>query len=147
MLLSLTKGNQSKSFVFLMIYAFYKLRMELPICSWLWFLLVFINSWFSSPSLWIFSLLFLFIKNKGMLMISPCCVWVSLCLYVYPQHQPSKTWASLYETWYVYQGTWAHLNGVRHKSLPSVCVCICVYPPIFRRQRLGKHVPAQRRIF
>jgi hypothetical protein len=26
------------------------------------------------------------------------------------------------ETWYVYNGTWAHLSGVLHKSLPPVCV-------------------------
>jgi hypothetical protein len=32
-----------------------------------------------------------------------------------------------YETWYVYHGTWAHLSGVLHKSLPSVCVSICIF--------------------
>jgi hypothetical protein len=31
-------------------------------------------------------------------------------------------WTNLYETWCVYQDTWAHLNGVLHKSPPSVCV-------------------------
>jgi hypothetical protein len=32
---------------------------------------------------------------------------------------------NLYETWYVYRGTWTHLNGILHKSLPrSICMCI-----------------------
>jgi hypothetical protein len=26
----------------------------------------------------------------------------------------------------VYHGNWAHLNGILHKSLPSVCVSICI---------------------
>jgi hypothetical protein len=30
------------------------------------------------------------------------------------------------ETWYVYHATWAHLNGVLHESLWSVCVSVCV---------------------
>jgi hypothetical protein len=77
-----------------------------------------------------------------------------------------STWNNLHETWYVYHGTWAHHNGVPHKSLPSVSVSICVshpsllgkgsvrcIPPFVARQRLGKHVPAatntrnNRRIF
>jgi hypothetical protein len=33
-------------------------------------------------------------------------------------------WTNLYETWHVYHGTWAHLNGVLHKSLPSVCLYV-----------------------
>jgi hypothetical protein len=43
-------------------------------------------------------------------------------------------------TWQ-YHGTWSHLNGVLLKSLPSVCVCICI-PPFVARQRLGKQYPA-----
>jgi hypothetical protein len=39
-------------------------------------------------------------------------------------------WTSLYETWYVHHGTWAHLNGVLHKSLSSVCVSECVSPTL-----------------
>jgi hypothetical protein len=35
---------------------------------------------------------------------------------------------SLYETLYVYHSTWFHLSGVLHKSFPSVCVSICIYP-------------------
>jgi hypothetical protein len=27
---------------------------------------------------------------------------------------------SLNETWFVYHATWSHLNGILHKSLPSV---------------------------
>jgi hypothetical protein len=48
---------------------------------------------------------------------------------------------NLYETLYVYHDTWAHLNGVRLKPLPSVCVSVCV-SPIIARQRLGKNVTA-----
>jgi hypothetical protein len=62
---------------------------------------------------------------------------------------------NLYETRYVYHDTRAHLNGVLHKSLPSVCMSVCVsllplvrtgsvkcIPPFIARQRLGKYVPA-----
>jgi hypothetical protein len=55
----------------------------------------------------------------------------------------------------VYYATWAHVSDVRHKSLPSVCVSVCVtvlsllvngsvkcIPPFVFRQRLGKHFPA-----
>jgi hypothetical protein len=42
---------------------------------------------------------------------------------------------------YVYHGTWAHLNGVLHKSLPSVCDCMCI-PPFVARQMFCKHIPA-----
>jgi hypothetical protein len=38
-------------------------------------------------------------------------------------------------------GTWAHLNGVRHKYLPSICVSIYV-SPIVAMQRLGENVTA-----
>jgi hypothetical protein len=44
-------------------------------------------------------------------------------------------WTSLYETWYVCHGIWAHLNGVLNKSQSSVCVSVCV-SPIVARQRL-----------
>jgi hypothetical protein len=38
-----------------------------------------------------------------------------------------NAWTTLYESWYIlYHGTWAHLNGVLHKTLPSVCVPVCV---------------------
>jgi hypothetical protein len=59
------------------------------------------------------------------------------------------------KTWYVYHGNRAHLSGVLHKSLPSVCVSVCVSllslqgdgsvecnPPFSARQRLSKHIPA-----
>jgi hypothetical protein len=63
-------------------------------------------------------------------MRSPSCVClsVSLCSGVPPSFLLSNAWTNLYETRYVYHGTWAHPNGVLHKSLPSVCVS--VYPPI-----------------
>jgi hypothetical protein len=76
----------------------------------------------TTRSPFIFSLLSLLWKNKSRLMRSPC--WVS----VYPSYQLLNGWTNLYETWYVYHGTWVHLNGVLHKSLPSVCVSICVFP-------------------
>jgi hypothetical protein len=51
------------------------------------------------------------------------CVSVCLCI---PSYQCLNAWSNLYETWYVYYGTWAHLSGVLHKSLPSVCVLVSV---------------------
>jgi hypothetical protein len=37
---------------------------------------------------------------------------------------------------YVYYGIQARLNGVLHKSLISLCVCMSIHP-IVARQRLG----------
>jgi hypothetical protein len=63
-----------------------------------------------------------------------------------------NAWTNLYEIWYVYHGTWAHLNGVLHNPSHQ-CVCVfllsllgkgsvkCI-PPFVARQRLDKHVPA-----
>jgi hypothetical protein len=48
-----------------------------------------------------------------------------------------NAWTNLYEIWYVYHGTWAHLNGVLHKSLPSVC--LYVYRVIVAWQQLGQN--------
>jgi hypothetical protein len=50
--------------------------------------------------------------------------------------------SSLHETCHVCHVTWAHLNGVVHKSLPSVCVTLCI-SPIVARQRLVKNVNAE----
>jgi hypothetical protein len=74
-----------------------------------------------------FSLLSLFWKNNSRLMRSPCC----LCLFfvyvcVCPPHQLFNAWTNLYETWYAYHGTWAHLNGIPHKYFPSVCGSVFV---------------------
>jgi hypothetical protein len=52
-------------------------------------------------------------------MRSPCC----LCL---PPWQLFNARANLHETWYVYHGTWAQLDGV--KSLPSACVTFLSLP-------------------
>jgi hypothetical protein len=54
-----------------------------------------------------------------------------VCLYI-----------SLHETWYIYV-SWnlSPSERVLYKSLPSVCVCICM-PPVAGRQRLRNHVPA-----
>jgi hypothetical protein len=32
----------------------------------------------------------------------------------------------IYETWHIYHGTWAHLNGLLLKFLPSLSVSVCV---------------------
>jgi hypothetical protein len=84
-------------------------------------------------------------------MLSPCCLCVcerplltsdclNQCAFLF-----SVEWSSLYETWYVYYGSWAHLNSVFFKSLPLVCVPIYVCP-IVARQRLSKnpHIVTQR---
>jgi hypothetical protein len=89
-------------------------------------------------------------KNKCRLM---------LCVSANPPYRLLNDWTSLYETWCVYHGTWAHLNGVLHKSLPSVCVSVCIslpslqgkgsvkcIPSFIVRQQLGKHIPWQRGI-
>jgi hypothetical protein len=79
---------------------------------------------------------------------------LSVCLRI-PQYSLLNVWTSLYETYYVYHGTWVHLNGVLHKSLPSVCVSVCVsllsllgngsvkcLRHFIARQRLDEHIPA-----
>jgi hypothetical protein len=71
-----------------------------------------------------------------------------------PPYQLLNAWTNLYETSYVYKDIWAHLNDVLHKSLPSVCVSVCVsvlsllgkgsvkcIPLFVAGQRLGNHVP------
>jgi hypothetical protein len=50
---------------------------------------------------------------------------MSVCLWI-PSYQLLNAWTSLYETSYAYHGIWAHLNGVLYKSVPSVCVPVCV---------------------
>jgi hypothetical protein len=67
------------------------------------------------------------------------CVSV-ICVSVYLPHQLLNVSTNLYETWSVYHDNWAHLNGVLHKSFPSVCVCMC--PTIVARQGLSKSVTA-----
>jgi hypothetical protein len=47
-------------------------------------------------------------------------------------HQPLNDWTNLC----------GHLNDVLHKSLPSVCVSVCVSLFSLLSKRLGKHVPA-----
>jgi hypothetical protein len=79
----------------------------------------------------IFGVFSLFWRNKSRLMPT----W--RCLPVFPPYQLLNGWTSLYEIYYAYYGTWAHLNGVLHKSLPSVSMYIYI---IVARQRLGKNV-------
>jgi hypothetical protein len=56
-------------------------------------------------------------------------------------YQLPNAWTNIYRSWYAYHDTWAHLNGVIHKSLSLVCVFVFV-SPIVARQRLGKNVTA-----
>jgi hypothetical protein len=43
-------------------------------------------------------------------------------------HKLLNAWISRYKTRYLYHGTWDHLNGVLHKSLPSVCgIYVCIH--------------------
>jgi hypothetical protein len=57
-------------------------------------------------------------------------------------YQFLNAWTNLYETRYVYHGTWAHLNGVLHTSFPLVILCLYVYPPSVTREQLGENVTA-----
>jgi hypothetical protein len=72
-------------------------------------------------------------------MRSPCClsVWIS-------PDQLLNAWTKLYETRYVYHGTWAHINGVLHKCLLSVCVSVCVSRLSLLRNGSVKTFPWQR---
>jgi hypothetical protein len=63
-----------------------------------------------------------------------------LSVSAYPSHKLLNGGTNLYETWYVCYGTWAHLNGVCLKSLPSVSVSVCIL--IVARQRLSENVTA-----
>jgi hypothetical protein len=73
-----------------------------------------------------------FWKNKSRLMRSSCCLCVCVSASI-------NFWRP--EPVFMKLGTWAHLNGVLHKSLPSVCVSVC-FPPIVARQRLARNVTA-----
>jgi hypothetical protein len=63
------------------------------------------------------SLLSLFSKIKSKLRRSPRCISVNPLI-------PSQTTSECLNqsSWCVYHATWAHLNGILRKSLPSVCV-------------------------
>jgi hypothetical protein len=62
----------------------------------------------------------------------PCCLSIS-------PYQLLNVSTSLHETWYVYHGTWVHLNGVVHtSSLQSMCLYL--YPLIVATQRPDKNV-------
>jgi hypothetical protein len=43
-----------------------------------------------------------------------------------PPYQLLNAWTNIYET-YIYHGTWDHINGVLHKSLPPVWVCMWIF--------------------
>jgi hypothetical protein len=77
--------------------------------------LLFSKLYFSYTWSVFFSLLSLFWKNKSRLMRSLSCMFVSVF-----SHQILNAWTSLYVTWYICQGTWAHLSRIHHKFFPSV---------------------------
>jgi hypothetical protein len=56
-------------------------------------------------------------------------------------YQLLNAWTNLYEIWYVYHDTSAHLNGVFHIFIHQ-SVCMYMYPPIVARQQIGKNFPA-----
>jgi hypothetical protein len=66
---------------------------------------------------------------------------LSVCLCVCVSSPILNAWTNLYETWYVYHGTWAHLNGLIKNNPFHHSVCLYVYPLIVARQRLGKNPP------
>jgi hypothetical protein len=54
---------------------------------------------------------------------------VCVCLYAYPTFSSSECLNKIYETRYVYHGTWAHLKSVLHESLLQ-SVRLYVYSPL-----------------
>jgi hypothetical protein len=67
-----------------------------------------------------FSLLFLFWKNKSRLNRSSSCLFLS----VTPNNILLNVRIKLHESWYINHGTWAYLNDLLHKSLQFACVYI-----------------------
>jgi hypothetical protein len=75
-----------------------------------------------------------------------------VCLWISP-HSLFNAWTNLYQTWCLYHGTSAHLNGVLHKPLPSIWVSMSVFLlsllgkgsvemyAFVARQRLCQHEP------
>jgi hypothetical protein len=52
-----------------------------------------------------------------------------LCVSVSPWIHPLyllNVWSNLYETWYEYHGSWAHLSGILHKFRPPIWVSVYV---------------------
>jgi hypothetical protein len=64
----------------------------------------------------------IFSRPPKLSLCDPHAVYVPM----YPPFQLSNASTNRYEIWYVYHGVWAYLNGVLHKSFPSVCVSVCV---------------------
>jgi hypothetical protein len=51
----------------------------------------------------------------------------SYCLYLWIRpYSFLNAWTNLYETSYIYHGTWGYFNSTLHKPLPSVCMSVCV---------------------
>jgi hypothetical protein len=49
-------------------------------------------------------------------------------MYLHPTYQFQMPERIFMRTWYVYHGTWAHLNGILDKYLPSICLSVNVSP-------------------
>jgi hypothetical protein len=71
-------------------------------------------------------------------MRAPCRLCSCMSVYL-SRHQLLNDWANPYEISYVYHDTWVHLNGIFHKSLPSVYVFVYAFP-YAARQWLVKNV-------
>jgi hypothetical protein len=56
----------------------------------------------------------------------PVCLCV--CVPVNPLYQLLNALINFYEILYECHGAGTNLNGVREKSLPSVCMAVCVFP-------------------
>jgi hypothetical protein len=101
----------------------YSVSCSLTFVYWLMLLAWLNNCLCDGRNLSIFSLLSSFWKNKSRLCHHhTVCVSQHVCIHP----QLLNAWTNLYETSYADHGTWAYLNGVLHKSLPSACVSICV---------------------
>jgi hypothetical protein len=72
------------------------------------------------------SLVSVFWRKRIRLIKPPFSLCVSVS--VYPPYQLLNVWINLYETWYVYYGIWAHLNGIIHQSFPSDSMSVRVTP-------------------
>jgi hypothetical protein len=66
-----------------------------------------------------------------------------VCLWILT-NQLLNALTNLYETWYVYHGTWAYLNGIPINPSDK-SVYLYVHPSTLVRQRLGKNITADKK--
>jgi hypothetical protein len=90
-----------------------------------------------------------YFPNVGLCNFRPVCMSV----YAFPPSTVECLNQSLWNLVCIH-GNWAHLNGILHKSCPTVCVSVCIslllllgkglvkcIHPSVARQWLGKHIP------